>query len=80
MKAGEQHKVGGERGDWLWRCRLFEGCEVLTAGTKVLSRKTRRKASRVLRPFLRAVEAQTIRLTCAGAGDSLLGGIMVMLT
>src|ERR1035437_6811773 len=45
-----------EGGDWIWRCRLPEGYPVLTGGTKGLPRKTRRKASKALSPFLRAVE------------------------
>ena len=55
-------------GDWVWRRRLFEGYEVLTAGTKLLSTKTRRKASRALRPFLRAGGSSNYSLDLRGGG------------
>jgi len=45
----------GER-EPVWRFRLPERYSVLTAGTKGLPWKTRRRASRAFSPFLRAVE------------------------
>ena len=55
-----RHPVEGclrrEDRDLVWRCRLPERYSVLPAGMKGLPRKTRRKASRALIPFLRSVE------------------------